>query len=128
MHSVSIVGCGYTGLRLAGRWLALTHGVRGFASRAESLRQIAAIGAESIPLNLDQTPAMIDLDGQVAYYAVPPAPMGDRDFRLERLLEHIVGTPRRFVYLSTTGVYVHRGGAACHEVTPPSPGAEAPSA
>jgi hypothetical protein len=95
MHSVSIVGCGYTGLRLAARWLSLTHGVRGFASRAESLRQIAAIGAEATPLNLDQTPAMIDLDGQIAYYAVPPAPVGDRDLRLERLLEHIVGTHRR---------------------------------
>jgi nucleoside-diphosphate-sugar epimerase len=124
MHSVSIVGCGYTGLRLAGRWLSLTHGVRGFASRAESLRQIAASGAESIPLNLDQTPAMIDLDGQVAYYAVPPAPVGDRDFRLERLLEHIVGTPRRFVYLSTTGVYGDRGGAAVDEDTPPAPQSE----
>src|SRR5258708_25253548 len=121
MHSVSIVGCGYTGLRLAGRWLSLTHGVRGFASRAESLRQIAAIGAESIALNLDQTPAMIDLDGQVAYYAVPPAPVGDRDFRLERLLAHIVGTPRRFVYLSTTGVDGDPCRGSAHQGTPPPP-------
>jgi nucleoside-diphosphate-sugar epimerase len=111
-------------LRLAGRWLSVTDRVRGFASRAESLRQIAAIGAESIPLNLDQTPAMIDLDGQVAYYAVPPAPVGDRDFRLERLLEHIVGAPKRFVYLSTTGVYGDRGGAAVDEDTPPAPQSE----
>jgi len=124
MHSVAIVGCGYTGLRLAGRWLSLTHGVRGFATRAESLRQVAAIGAESIPLNLDQTPAMIDLDGQIAYYAVPPAPVGDRDLRLERLLEHIVGRPRRFVYLSTTGVYGDRSGAAVDEDTPPAPRSE----
>jgi nucleoside-diphosphate-sugar epimerase len=124
MHSVSIVGCGYTGLRLAGRWLSLTHGVRGFATRAESLRQIAAIGAEPIPLNLDQTPAMIDLDGQLAYYAVPPAPVGDRDLRLERLLEHAVGRPRRFIYLSTTGVYGDRGGAAVDEDTPPAPQSE----
>ena len=124
MHSVAIVGCGYTGLRLAGRWLSLTHGVRGFATRAESLRQVAAIGAESIPLNLDQTPAMIDLDGQIAYYAVPPAPVGDRDLRLERLLEHVVGRPRRFVYLSTTGVYGDRGGAAVDEDTPPAPRSE----
>ena len=124
MHSVAIVGCGYTGLRLAGRWLSLTHGVRGFATRAESLRQVAAIGAESIPLNLDQTPAMIDLDGQIAYYAVPPAPVGDRDLRLERLLEHVVGRPRRFVYLSTTGVYGDRSGAAVDEDTPPAPRSE----
>lgn len=124
MHSVSIVGCGYTGLRLAGRWLSLTHGVRGFATRAESLRQIAAIGGESIPLNLDQTPAMIDLDGQVVYYAVPPAPVGDRDLRLERLLEHVVGRPRRFVYFSTTGVYGDRGGAAVDEESPPAPQSE----
>lgn len=123
MHSVSIVGCGYTGLRLAQRWLTFRprHGVRGFATRPDSLREIAAVGAESQRLNLDAPPALLDFSGQLLYYMVPPAPMGDRDDRLERLLEHIGGKPRRVIYLSTTGVYGDRGGALVDEETPPTP-------
>ncbi len=75
-------------------------------------------------MNLDQTPAEIDVDGHLVYYAVPPAPAGDRDLRLERLLEQVVGRPRRFVYFSTTGVYGDRGGGAVDEDTPPAPQSE----
>ncbi|MDB6086879.1 MAG: nucleoside-diphosphate-sugar epimerase, partial [Gammaproteobacteria bacterium] len=121
MHSVSIVGCGYAGLRLARRLRSVGHAVRGFASRAESLGQIAAAGIEPELLNLDMAPAFIDFDGHLVYYCVPPAPMGDRDSRLERFLEHAGGTPRRVVYLSTTGVYGDRSGAAVDEDTPPAP-------
>jgi nucleoside-diphosphate-sugar epimerase len=123
-QTVSIVGCGYTGLRLARRWQAAGHDVRGYATRTESLRQIAALGAQASPLNLDQAPAPIDVDGQLLYYAAPPAPVGDRDLRLERLLEQSVGTPRRFVYLSTTGVYGDRGGGAVDEASPAAPKSE----
>jgi nucleoside-diphosphate-sugar epimerase len=124
VHSVSIVGCGYTGLRLARRWQTAGHEVRGFATRTDSLRQIAAQGAQASLLNLDQALAPIDFDGQLLYYAVPPAPVGDRDLRLERLLEQTVGTPRRFVYFSTTGVYGDRGGGAVDEDSPPAPKSE----
>ena len=75
MHSVSIVGCGYVGLKLAERWQNLKHMVRGFATRDESLRQIAAVGAESKLLNLDTNPPLVDLEGQLVYYTVPPAPV-----------------------------------------------------
>jgi nucleoside-diphosphate-sugar epimerase len=122
MHSVSIVGCGYTGLRLAERWLNLGNRVRGFGVRAASLQSIAALGAEAQCLNLDQpTTGTLDLDGQLVYYAVPPAPSGDRDGRLERLLERVAGAPQRIVYLSTTGVYGDRRGATVNEETSPEP-------
>ena len=121
MHTVSIVGCGYTGLRLAQRLLGMRHGVRGFATRSDTLRSIAAIGAEAKPLNLDLAPALLDCDGHLVYYSVPPPPEGDGDPRLERLLEHLVGKPRRFVYFSTTGVYGDRGGAVVDEETVPAP-------
>ena len=124
MLSVSIVGCGYTGLRLAQRWSIAKCRVRGFATRTESLRQIAAIGIEAQALNLDHAPALVDLQGQLVYYCAPPAPQGDRDLRLERLLEHVVGTPQRFIYLSTTGVYGDRGGGAVDEDTVPAPQTE----
>ena len=121
MHSVSIIGCGYTGLRLAQRCLNLRHVVRGFAMRPESLRHIAAVGAEAKSLNLDVQPALIDFADHLVYYAVPPAPIGDRDLRLERLLDHIDGKPRRFIYFSTTGVYGDRGGAMVNEDSPAAP-------
>ena len=121
MPSVSIVGCGYTGLRLAQRCLNLRHVVRGFATRPESLRHIAAVGAEAKPLNLDAEPALMDFAEHLVYYAVPPEPAGERDLRLERLLEHIDGKPRRFIYLSTAGVYGNHGGALVNEDTPAAP-------
>lgn len=124
MQPVSIVGCGYTGLRLAGRCLARRWRVRGYATHLESLRQIAATGAEAEPLNLDQTPSLIDVDGHIVYYSVPPAPTGNRDQRLERLLEHLVGIPQRLIYLSTTGVYGDHGGGLVDESTPPAPQTE----
>jgi len=128
MHSVSIIGCGYTGLRLARRWRQLEVSVRGFATRPQSLADIAAAGATAQVLNLDVAPARSDLPparlrfhDELVYYAVPPAPAGTRDTRLERLFEIMDGDPRRFVYLSTTGVYGDHGGGAVDEDTPPSP-------
>jgi nucleoside-diphosphate-sugar epimerase len=121
MHSISVVGCGYTGLRVAERWLQSKRLVRGFASRPESLKSIAASGAEALPLNLDGAVGPLDFADQLLYYTVPPAPHGDRDFRLERLLDHIVGVPARFVYLSTTGVYGDRNGDRVDEETQPAP-------
>jgi nucleoside-diphosphate-sugar epimerase len=125
MHSVSIVGCGYTGLRLAERWINLKRGVCGFGTRAESLKQIVATGAEAKLLNLDEPlRGAVDFDGQMVYYSVPPAPSGDRDPRLVRLLEHVAGSPKRFVYLSTTGVYGDRLGGSVDEETRPEPKTE----
>jgi nucleoside-diphosphate-sugar epimerase len=125
MHPVSIVGCGYTGSRLVERWLHLTPRVRGFATRAASLQRIESVGALATPLNLDQPVSRpIDVDGQLVYYSVPPAPTGTRDLRLERLLEHVAGAPRRVVYLSTTGVYGDCRGSHVDEETIPHPQTE----
>lgn len=121
MHAVSIVGCGYTGSRLARRWIGRHATVRGFAIRAASLEHIAATGADAVALNLDAPPASIDFDGQLLYYAVPPAPTGERDVRLERFLDRVAGVPRRVIYLSTTGIYGDRGGALVDEDSRPAP-------
>lgn len=122
MHSVAIVGCGYSGLRLASRWRDFAHKVVGFGTREESLQKIAASGAEARQLDLDASPdGICEFADHVVYYCVPPAPVGDRDVRLERLLACIRGSPRRFVYLSTTGVYGDRGGRVVDEDSPPQP-------
>jgi nucleoside-diphosphate-sugar epimerase len=124
MHSVSIVGCGYTGLRVAQRWLQAKRFVHGYGNRPETLKAIQDIGAAALPVNLDGPLAEFDFAEQLVYYTVPPAPHGERDSRLERLLDHIVGYPARFVYLSTTGVYGNRDGGRVDEDTPPAPTTE----
>jgi nucleoside-diphosphate-sugar epimerase len=121
MRSVSIVGCGYTGVRLARRCQALGHAVRGFSSRPQSLAIVAAAGADAVPLNLDSPFQRLDLSGQLLYYMVPPAREGVGDSRLERFLEHVEGAVERVVYLSTTGVYGDRAGGVVDEETLPAP-------
>ncbi len=121
MPSVTIVGCGYTGLRLARRWRAIGAEVRGFATREESLRAIAAVPADAAALNLDSAPRPVDIDGRQVYYCVPPANDGAGDPRLARFLACLTGTPRRLVYLSTTGVYGDHAGGRVDEDTPPQP-------
>jgi nucleoside-diphosphate-sugar epimerase len=117
---VSIIGCGYTGLRLARRWKESGANVRGYATHADSLRQIEAAGAGPRLLDLDGAIAPIDLTGHLVYYAVPPA-RDSGDPRLERFLAGIVGLPDRLIYLSTTGVYGDQAGAKVDEDTPPAP-------
>jgi nucleoside-diphosphate-sugar epimerase len=123
MKSVSIIGCGYTGQRLAEQWINAGATVRGFAKRHESLRRIAAIGAESVPLDLDAPITPADFSGQLVYYAVPPA-LNTDDTRLQRFLSNLLGTPKRVIYLSTTGVYGNQAGAKVNEDTPPAPGTQ----
>ena len=119
-QSVSIVGCGYTGLRLARRWLAVGARVRGFATRPESLRRIAATGAEALALDLDAAIDTRAFNGELVYYCVPPSAR-EGDPRLDRFLAAATGLPKRLVYLSTTGVYGDRAGSRVDEDTPPDP-------
>jgi len=122
MRSVSIVGCGYTGSRLAQRLVESGHRVQGYGTRAERLAEINASGAEAIALNLDlPLQAPVDVEGRLVYYSVPPAPAGERDERLVRFLHNIGGTPRRIVYLSTTGVYGDHAGGHVDEDSPVTP-------
>jgi nucleoside-diphosphate-sugar epimerase len=123
MQSIFIVGCGYTGLALSRRWRAAGAAVRGTARRAQSLREIAASGAQALALDLDalRPEAAFELRGALVYYAAPPPAEGSADPRLERFLDRTGGAMRRLIYLSTTGVYGDHGGARVDEDTPPAP-------
>jgi nucleoside-diphosphate-sugar epimerase len=120
MRPVSIIGCGYTGLRLAQRWRARGAAVRGYATRESSLAAIAASGATPCRLDLDRDAGAIDADG-IVYYCAPPGVATPGDARLERFLGCLTAVPARLVYLSTTGVYGDHGGADVDEDTPVSP-------
>ena len=118
MRKVFIVGCGYTGLRLAARWIAEGASVQGSTTRSERLASITRTGAGARLLDMDQPLSPLDVDGRLVYYLVPPAPQGARDARLERFLECLQGTLERIVYMSTTGVYGDRHGDWVNEDTP----------
>ena len=57
-------------------------------------------------------------------YTVPPSSEAASDTRLQRLLAGLAPAPRRFVYISTTGVYGDHGGAAVDENTAVNPGSD----
>jgi nucleoside-diphosphate-sugar epimerase len=55
------------------------------------------------------------------YYSVPPHPHGGGDPRLAAFLDGMSGTPHRFIYLGTTGVYGDRAGGLVDETAEPAP-------
>jgi len=106
--STLVVGVGYLGKRF---FELHGDGVRGL-TRAEY--DLDAAGP--LPLKLPADYAVL--------YTVPPAHDSPGDPRLERLLGSLDPAPRRFVYISTTGVYGDCGGATVDENAPLNPGAE----
>lgn len=83
-----VIGAGYTGSRLLGR---LPDAIGLSRSSGFDLDKDA-----HLPIDLPQRYQVI--------YTVPPS-QGDVDERLRHLLNLLKPVPRRFVYISTTGVY-----------------------
>ncbi len=119
MASQVIVGCGYTGERLARR---LGGQPLAFTGTEAGTRRLRAAGIEARPWDLDR-PALstVDVMGATVWYLAPPPETGDGDPRLERCLQALRGRPGKFVYVSTTGVYGDAGGGTVSEDTPPAP-------
>lgn len=118
-----LVGCGYTGLRLARR-LTARGPVLGLVRSRESAAALTASGVPARVVDLDGAPAF-DLPRDLAsvVYLAPPPTEGEGDPRLGRFLEGLGGLrPRVLVYLSTTGVYGDTGGLPVDEASPTVPG------
>jgi nucleoside-diphosphate-sugar epimerase len=114
-----IIGCGYTGERLARR---LGGQPLAFTGSDAGVRRLRAVGIEARAWDLDRRPfATVDVMGSVVWYLAPPPEEGDGDPRLERCLDALRGRPRKFVYVSTTGVYGDANGGTVTEDTPPAP-------
>lgn len=103
---VLVVGVGYLGSR--------------FCDRAPG----DVLGLKRADLDLDKGGALpMRLPAEYAVlYTVPPSSESPQDVRLERLLAVLDPVPRRFVYVSTTGVYGDHGGGRVDEETPVNPG------
>ena len=118
---VLIVGCGYTGSRLAAHFCnngVATVGI----SRSQSSFQHDKFSNVLADLDRGVLDVPVRTDNLLIYYLVPPPKFGVEDTRLERFLKKAkFGTPRKFVLISTTGVYGDCRGAWIDESTAVNP-------
>lgn len=94
IHRTLVVGVGYTGSRLLN-----------VLTRGEGISRGHDWSDYGTP---EATPNIV--------YTAPPA-----EGYLESILEHLDPAPRRFVYISTTGVYGNRDGDLVSELDDPAP-------
>ena len=113
-----VVGTGYTGVRILRRMTdAAAIGLSRTIPDATDDCSISILDLDrdsGSPVELPDTYALI--------YTVPPAGDAHADERLSRLFERLKPMPRRFVYVSTTGVYGNYHGALVDEDAEPRPG------
>lgn len=121
---ILIVGCGDVGRRLLPE-LTKTHQVIVLTSQASKLSEFRALGAVPVLGNLDQRHTLTRLStlASTVIHLAPPNPEGLRDLRTQNLLRILSqgGRVRRFVYVSTTGVYGHCAGDWVSESDPVNP-------
>lgn len=101
---VLIVGCGYTGRRLA-------HSIQTQGCEVTALTKASDVcieGVRSVCTDLDQAqPAQVSVaENALIYYLAPPPSQGAVDARIRRFLKKVlVGLPAHFILISTTAVY-----------------------
>ncbi len=124
MERLLIIGCGDIARRtipLLRRHYRLYALVRNDASRTALRRQ----GVTSVVGDLDDRSSLARLAGlaDVVLHLAPPPNAGERDSRTRHLLAALVrgSTPKRFVYISTSGVYGDCAGAPVSETYPLHP-------
>jgi nucleoside-diphosphate-sugar epimerase len=127
-REIFIVGCGYTGFKVAQRERERGARVRALVRAPDNAVRLRAVGIEPVPGDLDDRAslALPRLDGAIVYYFVPPPAHGVDDPRLQALLDAIdpQGQPGRLVLLSTTGVYGDCAGMWIDEEHPANPQTE----
>jgi nucleoside-diphosphate-sugar epimerase len=123
-----IFGCGYLGERVAERWRAAGDKVAlvtRSSQRAETFRQngFAAIVADiTQPETLTQLPVADTVLFAVGYDRTAGQSIMDVYVGgVRNVLGALPADSRRFIYVSTTGVYGPAGGEWVDEVTPPDP-------
>lgn len=120
--SLLIVGCGDIGLRILAR-LRDRFRVIALTSRPERVRELRAAGAVPIVGDLDAPRSLARLRafGERVLHLAPPPAAGRGDPRTRHLRRAVGARVRRFVYVSTSGVYGDRGGAAIDETARVAP-------
>jgi len=126
--SILIIGCGDIGLRVA-QQLSRSHRVFALTSSQNRFQELREVGAIPILGDLDKPETLWRLSGlaQTVIHLAPPQNQGNRDCRtrnLVRILAQGSNVVRRFIYISTTGVYGDHRGGKVSEATPVSPESE----
>lgn len=123
-ESVLIIGCGDIGRRVGRLWRERGAIVRGLTRNPHP--ELSQTGIEPLTGDLDRPdtlPALRARDALLYYFAPPPG-HGSDDLRLAAVLDRLDGTPARWVYISTSGVYGDCGGEWVDEARPPRPGTD----
>lgn len=126
-EDIFIVGCGYVGRRVAAAERARGSRIIALARSENSAQALRTLGIESVRGDLDDPGSLAGLDvaGQGVYYFAPPPTTGVRDPRMAAFLVAVTPrSPRRIVYISTTGVYGDCHGEWVDEARAPNPTAD----
>jgi nucleoside-diphosphate-sugar epimerase len=118
-----IVGCGDVGLRVLP--LVRAWSVRVLTSSPQRVASLRAAGVLPLLGDLDRPATLARLSGlaDAVLHLAPPQAQGDEDRRTRALVQALAlrGGVRRFVYVSTTGVYGDAGGARIDETRAAAP-------
>ena len=125
-ESALIIGCGDIGLRLARLWQQADGGrLHALTHSAERCSLLEAAGITPLYGDLDHPdnlPPLPEVD--TLFYFAPPPGQGSDDPRMDGLLKRLSNAPKKFVYISTSGVYGDCQGKVIDEHQPVNPGAD----
>ncbi len=123
---VFVIGYGYTGQRVASRWLESGSRVRALVRRPVEMAGHMPSGLDLLRGDLDEARRLplAAMARTRLYYFAPPPKHGDMDTRLRGLVEALPEPPSRIVLVSTTGVYGDCSGDWVDESRPPAPGSD----
>ena len=126
IHTV-IAGAGYVGKALINRLLSTANvpatKLTALVNTEQSAAALTALNIHVQQCNFDQPLIALDLPSPCnVVYLIPPSRHFSVDYRLQNFLEELTGDIRRFIYISTTGVYGDRKGRMVNETTPVNPG------
>jgi nucleoside-diphosphate-sugar epimerase len=126
-----IVGCGYLGLRVAEPWLAAGAAVSALTRSSERAAAFTARGISPLIADLADASTLRNLPpAETVLYAVgydPRSGASRRDIHItgfRALVDALAAAPRRFIFISTTGVYGQNTGEWVDEDSPCLPDSE----
>jgi nucleoside-diphosphate-sugar epimerase len=124
MDRILVAGCGDIALRVA-RELRGRHRLFGIVRRTERAAELRAAGIVPLYADLDSRHSLWRIAGlaDTVLHFAPPPDSGKTDPRTRNLLAALCcgKLPKRFVYISTSGVYGDCGGAWIDETRTPAP-------
>lgn len=123
---VFIIGYGYTGERVADRWMERGAKVRVLVRRPIRVAEHMHPRLELLRGDLDQPSSLPvgAMAGTRLYYFAPPPGSGRVDTRARELVAALTDPPERIVLVSTTGVYGDCGGEWVDESRAPNAGTD----